>query len=279
MKLPPGLTFKGTLPVWPALTRAPDGKFSPPPKPSDCEPAEASFCLTTSSFATTVANGATKTTATQVKSTCATVTGCNLRDAEETKSQDACKLTRRDIDSATLIEATGVPEIRALQKRAEPNWSCERPGVDFIIILKDRTNEDQRSAVKSILEARDEALKDQDKPHGHHEVRSQRLGYTAFFFVDSLGPVLWESLEAIEADNVSKSPGERYVTPNFVSCADGGCASRFKACMQSLTRRPCKSEMTTETPPETTPSYPGTTLGPCGNEPLNTCRQINGTCP
>jgi chitinase len=209
MKLPPGLTFKRTLPNWPALTRAPDGKFSPPPKPADCEPAEAEFCAITSSFATTVDNGATKTTATQIKSTCATVTGCNLRDAEETKSQDACKLTRRDIESTVPAEATGVPEMRALQKRADPDWSCEDPGFDFILILADRMSTSQRSVIKGAIDTRDRALEDQGKPNGYYEVRSERLGYTAFFYVKNVGRMFHGILEDLKKDNVSRSPGKQ----------------------------------------------------------------------
>ena len=204
IKLPPGLTFEGTLPEWPALTRAPDGTFSPPPKPSDCEPAEASFCLTTSSFATTVTKGVTRTTATQVKSTCATVTGCNLRDTEETTTAEACKLTRRAIDPTNLAEATGAPETRALYERAGPDWGCEEPGNDWIIILKDRTSAQQRNDIKSALEQRDEALENVGKPNGHHEARSTKLGYTAFFFVKSVGSESFKFLTNYQS-NVSGS--------------------------------------------------------------------------
>jgi chitinase len=203
MKMPPGFTLKGTLPSWPALIRAPDGSFSPPPKPSDCEPAEASFCLTTSQFATTVANGVTRTTATQVKSTCATVAGCNLRDVEETTAVEACKLTGRDIDSNDLAKATGAPEAHTLQERAVPDWSCEGPGGDYIIILNDRASAQQRNAIKGALEQRDQALKNLGKPHGHHEARSTILAYTAFFFVKSVGLKSWEFLANYQ-DNVSK---------------------------------------------------------------------------
>ena len=203
MKLPPGFTLKGTLPSWPALTRAPDGTFSPPPKPADCEPAEASFCLTTSAFAMTVTNGVTRTTATQVKFTCATVTGCNLRDAEETTTVESCKLTRRDMDSIDMAEATGASGTRALYELAESDWGCEGPGNDWIIISKDRTSAQQRNDIKGALEQRDQALKDLGKPHGHHEARSTRLEYTAFFFVNSVGLKSWEFLAKYQ-DSVSK---------------------------------------------------------------------------
>lgn len=225
VKLPPGFTLKGTLPSWPALTRAPDGTFSPPPKPSDCEPAEASFCLTTSAFATTVTNGVTRTTATQVKSTCATVTGCNLRDAEETTTAEACKLTRRDIDPTNLAEATGAPGTRALYERAEPDWGCEGPGNDWIIILKDRTSAQQRNDIKGALEQRDQALKDLGKPHGHHEARSTRLGYTAFFFVKSVGSESFKFLTNYQS-NVSGSAGKHVMKIRLADYTDEDDTSR-----------------------------------------------------
>ena len=219
IKFPPGIDFKGTLPVWPALTKLPDGTFTPPPKPANCEPAEASFCLTTSAFATTVANGVTRTTATQVKSTCATVTGCNLPDVEATKTENACQLTRRDVAVTNLAEATGVPEARALEERAETDWSCEKPGSDMIIILQDRSSATQRDAIKGALEQRDEALKDADKPYGHHEARSNKLGYTAFFFVNSVGEKSLEFLSGYQ-EHVSRSHAAQHFQRQLTGCTD-----------------------------------------------------------
>lgn len=216
IKLPPGVEFKGTLPVWPALTRAPDGTFTPPPKPANCEPAEASFCLTTSAFATTVTKGVTKTTATQVKSTCATVTGCNLQDVEETKTENACHLTRRDIESTNLAEATGVP---SLHKRAQPDWCQETNGNDMVLILYDRTSSDQRDAVIAALDERDTELKKESKPCGYHEVRSNELKFTAFFFVNNVGPESNLFLSAY-ANNVSTKPSRQNHTRRFMSSAD-----------------------------------------------------------
>jgi hypothetical protein len=216
IKLPPGITFKGTLPKWPALTRAPDGTFTPPPKPAGCEPAEASFCLTTSQFATTVANGVTRTTATQVKSTCATVTGCNIPDAEETKTEEACKLTRRDIDFTNPAKATAAPGSHGLQRRAEPDWGCETTGNDWIVILQDRMNDEQRNSIKSALEQRDDGLRDAGKPYGHHEVRSERLGYTAYFFVEHVGEVSMALLTEYHND-VS---GKDHLKPRYTTSAD-----------------------------------------------------------
>lgn len=205
IKFPPGFTFKGKLPPWPKLTRAPDGTFKPPPKPANCELEEASFCYTTESYATTVSKGVTKTTASKTMSTCATVTACNVPDVDATKTEKACKLTRRAVEFANMAEVTGMPKMQALHERAEPNWECEKPGLDGIIILKDRTSTSQRDAINNALIKRDAALEKLGKKNGHYEVRSTELGYTAFFFVKSLGPVSWDFLKGF-SDNVSGNP-------------------------------------------------------------------------
>ncbi|KAI9146948.1 oviduct-specific glycoprotein [Paramyrothecium foliicola] len=219
IKFPPGITVKGTLPVWPALTVLPDGTFSPPPKPDGCEPAEASLCLTTSAFGTTVTNGVTRTTATHVKSTCATITGCHLRDVEETKTVEACKLTRRAIEAADVAEATAMPKMHKLEERDEPDWGCEQPWDDGIIILLDGSSSSQRAAVKAALERRDQALKnwndnkqpgEEAKLYGHREIRSNKLGYTAFFFVNSLGPASAAYLGDFYDDNMAAMYHNRY---------------------------------------------------------------------
>ncbi|KAI6777446.1 hypothetical protein HG530_001391 [Fusarium avenaceum] len=210
IKFPPGFTFKGKLPPWPKLTRAPDGTFKPPPKPANCELEEASFCYTTESYATTVSKGVTKTTASKTMSTCATVTACNLPDVDATKTEKACKLTRRAVEFANMAEATGMPKMQALHERAEPDWGCEKPGLDGIIILKDRTSTTQRDAIKNALVKRDAELKKVGTKNGHYEVRSNQLGYTAFFFVNSLGPVSWDFLKGF-SDNIQAiyRPGEK----------------------------------------------------------------------
>lgn len=285
IKFPPGIDFKGTLPVWPVLTRLPDGTFTPPPKPANCEPAEASFCLTTSAFATTVANGVTKTTATQVKSTCATVTGCNIPDVEETKTVKACKLTRRDVISTNLAEATGAPR---LEERDEPQWCNETPGGDMIIILQDRSSSTQRDVIKGALEHRDQALQDAGKPNGFHEARSTKLGYTAFFYVNDVGEVSYEFLEGFANDNVSRADGKQHSTRLCGSYANENDASRSSPPTLStpilvLTAGPMPAPMvvrkseTTKAPPKTRPPHTATKADRCINEPLITTRRINGS--
>lgn len=244
--------------------------------------------MTTSSFATAVTNGVTRTTATQVKSTCATVTGCGLRDVEETTTVEACKLTRRDIGVTNLAEATGVPGVRTLQERAAPDWSCESPGNDWVIILNDRTGTtQQRDDIEDALDQRDQALDDLGKPHGYHEVRSERLGYTAYFFVEHVGHVTAALLKGYY-DDVG---GKNHLETNCTSSADddyrGGLQPRMKSdpallsikslwmiriVFTRLLYRSAMSEMATKT----RPSYPGVRPGSCTNDLLTTGVQNYG---
>ncbi|KAI9149971.1 Killer toxin subunits alpha/beta [Paramyrothecium foliicola] len=190
IKLPPGFTIKGSLPPWPKITVLPGGKIQAPPKPADCTPAEASLCFTTSSFATTVTAGATRTTATQVKSRCATITGCNFRDAEATKTVDACTLQRRDVEVTSVPEAIAKPEAHTVLTRArkEPNWNCEVNGKDYIMIPKRPGENAQQDAVRELLRRRRDALSLRGMEGGFEEVRAHGMGFTALWYVYNLGP-------------------------------------------------------------------------------------------
>lgn len=149
----------------------PGGKPTYPPKPADCEPAEASLCLTTSSFATTVSNGATRTTATQVKSTCATITGCHLRDVETTKTVDACTL-----------KPTG-----AVGRRAR-DWfggDCDAPVADAIVLPKNPDLPADIDAIRNVLEERKNVL---GRDAGaYEEFTAPDLQFTAYFWIKGMG--------------------------------------------------------------------------------------------
>ncbi|KAH6957466.1 oviduct-specific glycoprotein, partial [Fusarium avenaceum] len=192
IKLPPGFTIKGTLPPWPELTVLPGGKINPPPKPEACTPAEASLCLTTSSFATTVSAGVTKTTATQVKSKCATITGCNFKDVEATKTAKACKLTKRAVGAFdTMPEMTGMPEHEKrelVKRRLMPNWDCESDGEGAFLLLKDPSNSLARGIVIQLLKDRKTALTARQMAADYKEFRADDLGFTGFIVVYNLGP-------------------------------------------------------------------------------------------
>ena len=161
----------------------PGGKPTAPPKPADCTPAEASICKTTSSFATTVDNGVTKTTATQVKSRCATITGCNVRDIEATTTGKACTLKARAVEVTGLPEVAAASEAPALAKRAEPDWSCEQNGEDGIIWPVSPEGRDQ-GRIRQLLQDRKGAI-----GHDYYEVRADALDFTPFYYVYNLGPM------------------------------------------------------------------------------------------
>ncbi|RGP68664.1 oviduct-specific glyco [Fusarium sporotrichioides] len=191
IKLPPGFTIEGTLPPWPKMTVLPGGQIAPPPKPEGCTPAEASLCLTTSAFATTVSNGVTRTTATQVKSTCATITGCNFKDLEVTKEVESCKLTKRAVDIGVMMpEVTGLPEHekRSLTKRRlMPDWNCESNGLTAFLILTSPTSSIARRIVIQLLNDRKEQLNARGMNADYQEFRADDLGFTGFFVLHNAG--------------------------------------------------------------------------------------------
>ncbi|KAH6991732.1 oviduct-specific glycoprotein [Fusarium venenatum] len=207
IKLPPGFTIKGTLPPWPKMTVLPGGQIAPPPKPEGCTPAEASLCLTTSAFATTVSKGVTRTTATQVKSTCATITGCNFKDVEATKEVESCKLTKRALDIGNMMpEVTGLPEHekRSLTKRRlMPDWNCESNGDGAFVLLRDPTNSLARRIVIQLLNERKEQLNARGMDADYKEFRADDLGFTGFFILYNAGPLAINYFRSSEVPEVS----------------------------------------------------------------------------
>ncbi|KAK8078992.1 hypothetical protein PG994_002799 [Apiospora phragmitis] len=180
IKLPPNIRIDGQLPPWPKITIGPGGKPTHPPKPADCEPAEASLCMTTSSFATTVSNGATRTTATQVKSTCATITGCHLRDVEATTSADAC----------TLQPTAGA----AVGRRAR-DWfggECDKPIGDAVVLPYRPDRPADIDAIRAVLDERKAVLG--DDAGSYEEFTAPDLGFTAYFWIKGMGRRTFDAL-------------------------------------------------------------------------------------
>jgi chitinase len=173
----------------------PGGSIESGPKPTKCEPAEAALCLTKSVFATTVSQGTTKTTATSVTETCATITGCSLRDVESTTKADVCTIRPRAVQetgvpapqqSATWKREGASSTARKVKPRAGngPNWYCEQPGLYGIIWPLDPTDNNAQAEIRRILD--DQKL--YIPGNGYLEVRAKDLEFTAFYVVDSLGP-------------------------------------------------------------------------------------------
>ncbi|KAH7236571.1 oviduct-specific glycoprotein, partial [Fusarium tricinctum] len=206
IKLPPGFTISGVLPPWPKMTVLPGGEIKTPAKPADCSPAKASFCLTTSSFATTVSAGQTKTMATSVVSRCATITGCNFKDAEATKSVDACTLKRRNAEVTDLPKVTGAaePEPELLARANDPDWECaETDGQAYYLLMKKPADASHRTQIKDFLTTRETALKKRSMDGSWFEIRSEALDFTAFYYVHNLGPVGKKYLRTRMQDLVS----------------------------------------------------------------------------
>ncbi|PNH59394.1 hypothetical protein VD0002_g8164 [Verticillium dahliae] len=201
---PPGFTFKGNLPNWPKITVGPGGKVTAPPEPASCTPAEASLCATTTSFGTTVQNGVTRTTTTQVKETCATITGCNLRDVDSTETGKACSLAKRTINltGVPLPEMTAAAEPPPdVAKRANSIWDCEETGEDGIIWPQD-PKEGGQTRIRALLQERKDAL---GATHGWTEVRAGDLDYTAFYYVDNMGPVAQAYFDSDEVKEIKRA--------------------------------------------------------------------------
>ncbi|KAF7557904.1 hypothetical protein G7Z17_g214 [Cylindrodendrum hubeiense] len=95
ISIPPNVGFtieiKGTLPPWPSYTIGPDRIPTFPAKPTDgpddgCETETAELCATMTSYGVSISSEETKTTTTQVLSTCGTVYGCKVEDASTTQT-------------------------------------------------------------------------------------------------------------------------------------------------------------------------------------------------
>ncbi|KAH7117301.1 oviduct-specific glycoprotein [Dactylonectria macrodidyma] len=157
--------------IWAAAQHSigPGGKPTYPPKPADCEPTQASLCLTTSSFGTTVSNGATRTTATQVKSTCATITGCNLRDVEATKTGASC-----------AVKTEG-----ALGRRDREWWECDDAIADGVILPRAPFIPEEIDKIRDLLKERKDVLG--EDAGGFEEFTAVDLKFTAYFFVKNMG--------------------------------------------------------------------------------------------
>lgn len=206
---PPGITVKGTLPPWPEITVHPGGSLEPSPKPTDCEPAEAEICMTTSVFQTTVSQGTTKTVSSSETSTCATVTGCQLRDVDTTTSKNVCTIRKRN-DEATITPAaqpTGNVQVAErrnledrsgrLQRRADIDWSCETSGPLGIIWPQNPLNNDGQNDIRQALIRRRNAI-----GANYVEIRANDLQFTAYYVVYNMGPLAVQYFNSAEMPHV-----------------------------------------------------------------------------
>ncbi|KAI0418380.1 peptidase S8/S53 domain-containing protein [Xylaria grammica] len=164
--------------------------------------------MTKSVFATTVSQGTTKTTSTSVTETCATVTGCNLRDIDSTTSQDAGTIRRRNIQvTAPTAQRTGNAEGterrnigesgRRLLARDDINWNCESAGPLGIIWPQNPLNNDGQNDIRKALLRRKNAI-----GAGYLEIRANDLQFTAYYVVYNMGPLALEYFNSREMPHV-----------------------------------------------------------------------------
>jgi hypothetical protein len=141
--------------------------------------------MTTTSFGTSVSGGVTRTTTTKVTSTCATITGCNFKDADATKTVEGCEFT----PAAAPRLASSEDKRSKLQERAtEPDWSCDSDPMDFFIIPRTKVDSGapgEREKILGFLDSRKKALGEKDG--AYYEARIDWLHMTALYYVPNMG--------------------------------------------------------------------------------------------
>lgn len=87
-----------------------------------------------------------------------------------------------------MNEASAIEQRSTLYRRVnEPLWCNERSGPDYILLMKRPTNVDHRQHIIDVLERRKTALQARNMQGNYLEIRSNTLGFTAFFYVYNLG--------------------------------------------------------------------------------------------
>lgn len=90
-----------------------------------------------------------------------------------------------------------------LVERGEPNWGCESNGDYGIIIPRDPESSTDMIQIRAILARRDTALEARWMKNGYREIRSHGLGFTAFFYVENMGPQAKAYFNSAEVNEVS----------------------------------------------------------------------------
>jgi hypothetical protein len=149
--------------------------------------------LTTQIFATTITGGSTKTTATSVTETCATITGCNLKDIDATSKVNACTIRPRAVretdipepeEAATANAEHGSRKTARIMARAgpKPQWCNEQQGPVGIVWPVNPENDKEQDDIRQILLDRFRASGRDFKP-----IRTLTAGITAFYVIENMG--------------------------------------------------------------------------------------------
>lgn len=213
----PGITVKGTLPKWPAITIPAKGPIPTPDKPSNCKTQTAELCKMTTSYAGVVEGGTTRTTSSTIKETCATVYGCEVEDdTSSTETFEGCTAT--PIEKREEVVATPSPQLQGeavgtstleersrpfLQARAKKKSPCQIG--DVVIIPEDPENV---QAIRTWLG--DVNNNPNKQPWSYTETKSDRATFTAFFYVVQLDRASLDTLSAAKGTyGVSQAKLER----------------------------------------------------------------------
>ncbi|KAI1773231.1 pectin lyase-like protein [Hypoxylon cercidicola] len=171
---PPGFTLSGTLPPWPPITIGPNYQLTYSSEPTEsCTTKTASICSTTTIYSVTSSDTFTSTTATSTASDCEPVVGC---DASYSNTGTV----------TTTVETCTVPPTGAARVRsADPSPTGTANG-DFPIIKHRADCVD----VGVVVYPRDPmnvgSIEANLQNDFHDQIWSTRLGYTAYFWVQSL---------------------------------------------------------------------------------------------
>jgi hypothetical protein len=145
-------------------------------------------------FATTVTGGSTKTTGTSVTETCATITGCNLKDIDATTTANVCTIQKRAVRETNVPE----PDEEAASKREQAASKTAKIKSRAIIPHHDFLRCQQDSPYAIIWPLNPELDNEQDEirgmlvgrfqqtSHGYQEARADDMHFTAFYVVESV---------------------------------------------------------------------------------------------
>ncbi|KAK1832080.1 pectate lyase superfamily protein-domain-containing protein [Podospora conica] len=170
IRWPPGVTFKGKPPSWPAITVPTKGPIQAPVKPSNCQTETAEICRTTTSYGEVVSGTVTRTTATSTGEQCATILGCKVEDeSTATTTASACTVS---------------PHPQRVRRQDGSESPCDTwQGMDAVVYPSDPKNV---AGIRNWLT--EENLR-------FTEARAPSVGdsgFTAFFYVESVTGDDWE---------------------------------------------------------------------------------------
>jgi hypothetical protein len=141
-----------------------------------------------------------------VTETCATITGCNFKDADATTTANACTIQPRAVretdipkpaEEARLEREQGSSKAAKIKPRAIPYvaWGCEQDGPYGILWPSDSRDSDAQDEIRQMLE-----MRKRDSRRNYVEIRAHDLQITAFWWVERL------SNEALNLFNSNQVP-------------------------------------------------------------------------